>query len=177
MLRPLSQTHDRRKAGQRLPIRCNAWVQHRHMDTAAAQRARRRRRALAPGIVPGGWCSRCPLCGQAGECFDLAVKSGRCGDWVWYVRGHQWRRRWLKPFDPKTAKQRAWRAHLAAASKAYNELLTEEQREACIAAGARRRTRARLGQSGPQTGQQYWVGKELKENPPAPIPKTRKPNS
>jgi hypothetical protein len=156
-------------AGQRLVIQCDAGVQHRNMSTLAAQRARRRKRALAPGIVPGGWCSRCPLCGSAGECFDPAVKSGRCGDWVWYVRdGLQWRRPWIKPFDPKTAKQRAWRAHLAAASKAYNELLTDEQQEACIAAGAKRRCRPRLGDSGTQTGQQYWVGKECSEKPPSP---------
>ena len=144
------------------------------MNSAKAQRARRRRRALAPGIVPGGWCSRCPLCGLAGECFDPAVKSGRCGDWVWYLRnGHQWRRRWVKGFDPKTAKQLAWRAHLAAASKAYNELLTDEQQDACIAAGAKRRCRPRLGDSGSQTGQQYWVGKECSEKPPALAPKAR----
>ncbi len=93
------------RAGEWLPIPCDAVVQHRNMNTPAAKRARRRRRALAPGIVPGGWCSRCALCGPAGECLDdVANKSGRCGDWVWYVRdGHQWRRRWLKPFDPKTA--------------------------------------------------------------------------
>jgi len=118
------------------------------------------------------------LCGSAGECLDPAVKSGRCGDWVWFVRyGHQWRRRWFKPFDPKTARQLAWRAHLAAASKAYNEVLTDEQRAACIAAGARRQTRPRLGQSGPQTGQQYSVGKELSERPPKPAGRARKPRS
>ncbi len=139
------------------------------MSSPAERRARRRRRALAPGIVPGGWCSRCPLCGRAGECLDPAVKSGHCGDGVWYVRdGHQWRRRWLKPFDPKTARQLAWRAHLAAASKASNELLTEAQQDACVAAGAKRRTRSRLGQSGEQTGQQYWVGQECSEQPPKP---------
>ena len=166
MLRPFPEGHALWIAGERLPIQCDAGVQHSNMATAAAQRARRRRRALAPGIVPGGWCSRCPLYGSAGECFDSAVKSGRCGDWVWYVRdGHPWRRRWLKPFDPKTAKQLAWRAHLAAASKAYNETLTDEQQDACIVAGAKRRTRSRLGQSGPQTGQQYWVGKECSEAP------------
>jgi hypothetical protein len=162
-------------AGQRLPIQCEAGTQHRNMNTAAAKRARRRRWALAPGIVPGGWCSRCPLCGAAGECFDPAVKSGRCGDWVWYVwNGHQRRRRWLKPFDPKTAKQLAWRAHLAAASKAYSEALTKEQQDACIAAGAKRRTRPRLGQSGQETGQQYWVGKECSELPPKPARQARK---
>ena len=165
-------------AGEWLPSRCDAGVQHRNMDTAAAKRKRRRRRARAPGIVPGGWCSRCPLCGRAGECFDTALKSGRCGDWVWYVwKGFRWRRRWLKGFDPKTAKQRAWRAHLAAASKAYNELLTEEQRQACIAAGARRRSRPRLGQSGLLTGQQYWVGKECSEKPPTPARRAGKAKS
>jgi hypothetical protein len=138
------------------------------MGKPAANRAKRRRRALAPGIVPGGWCSRCHECGPAGECFDSAIKSGRCGDWVWYVyKGHQWRRRWLEPYDPKTPKQVYWRARLAAASKAYSDTLTDEQQYACIAEGAKRRTRPRLGQSGPETGHQYWVGKESKQKPPA----------
>ena len=65
-------------------------------------------------------------------------------------------------YDPKTAQQLAWRTHLAAASKAYHEALSEEQRRACIAAGAKRKTRPRLGQSGRQTGQQYWVGGQCK---------------
>jgi hypothetical protein len=148
------------------------------MNTAAAKRRRRRRRALAPGIVPGGWCSRCPKCGPAGECIESAIKSGRCGDWVWYVRGgHQWRRRWVKGFDPKTPKQVYWRARLAAASQAYNEALTDEQLAACIAAGAKKRCRPRLGPSGTETGQQYWVGKELKVKPPPLAPKARKPTS
>ena len=149
------------------------------MNTLAAQRAGRRRRALAPGIVPGGCCSRCALCGPAGECLDAtALKSGRCGDWVWYVRnGHQWRRRWVKGFDPKTPKQRAWRARLATASKAYNEALTDEQQDACTAAGAKRRTRPRLGDSGPETGHQYWVGKECVEKPPMPASKAGKRKS
>jgi len=88
---------------------------------------------------------------------------------VWYVyKGHQWRRRWFKPYDPKTPKQVYWRARLAVASKAYNEVLTDEQQDACIAAGAKRKTRPRLGQSGPETGQQWWVGQESKQKPPAP---------
>ena len=136
-------------------------------------------KALAPGIVPGGWCSRCALCGPAGECLDdTPLKSGRCGDWVFYVwNGQQWRRRWFKPYDPKTPKQVYWRARLAAGSKAYNETLTEAQQDACSAAGAKRRTRPRLGQSGRQTGQQYWVGKQYKDKPPALRPKARKPTS
>jgi hypothetical protein len=88
--------------------------------------------------------------------------------------GHQWLRRWLKGFDPKTAKQLAWRARLAAASTAYSAGLTDEQQDACIAAGAKRRTRPRLGQSGSQTGHQYWVGKECTEESPAPAAQARK---
>jgi hypothetical protein len=108
---------------------------------------------------------------------DTPLKSGRCGDWVFYLwNGQQWRRRWFKPYDPKTPKQVYWRARLAAASRAYNEALTDEERHACIAAGARRWTRPRLGQSGQQTGQQYWVGKQSKQQP-APAPKARKPKS
>jgi hypothetical protein len=97
---------------------------------------------------------------------------------VWYVRNsHQWRRRWVKGFDPKTAKQKAWRARLAAASKAWSEVLSQAERKACIAEGAKRRTRPRLGQSGRQPGQQYWVGKECKEKPPVAAPQARKPKS
>jgi hypothetical protein len=39
-------------------------------------------------------------------------------------------------------------------------LLTDEQQDACIAAGAKVRSRPRLGQSGPLTGQQYWMRKD-----------------
>jgi len=46
-----------------------------------------------------------------------------------------------------------------------------------IAAGAKRRTRPRLGQSGTETGQHYWVGKECREKRPALAPKARKPKS
>jgi hypothetical protein len=146
------------------------------MSKPAANRTKRRRHAWAPGIVPGGWCSRCPQCGPAGECFHPALKSGRCGDWVWYVwKGHQWRRRWLKPYDPQTPQQVYWRARLAAASKAYSQRLTQEERRACIAAGAQRKTRRRLGQSGKKTGQLYWVGEQCKPEPPAAARQASKP--
>ena len=148
------------------------------MDKPAAKRARRRRRAWAPGVVPGGWCSRCPECGPAGECYHAALKSGRCGDWVWYVwKGRQWRRRWLKPFDPQTPKQVYWRARLEAVSKGYSQGLSQEERQVCIGEGARRRTRPRLGRSGKQTGQQYWVGEQCKEKSPPPARQARKPNT
>lgn len=38
--------------------------------------------------------------------------------------------------------------------------LTDEQQDACIAAGAKVQSRPRLGQSGPLTGQQYWVRRD-----------------
>ena len=45
----------------------------------------------------------------------------------------------------------------SAASRKYSEALTDEQEDACISAGAKRRSRPRLAQSGPLTGQQWWV--------------------
>jgi hypothetical protein len=67
--------------------------------------------------------------GRWGECLDATIKSGRCGDWVWYLRGNrQCRRRWAKPNDPKTPGQLRSRARLAAASTEYSTPLTQEQR-------------------------------------------------
>ncbi len=110
------------------------------------------------GPLSGGTCSKCPLCGPAGECFDYTIKSGRCGDWVFYLRnGRQCRRRFTKPFDPKTRPQLDCRTRFAAASRSYSDVLTQAQQDACIAAGAKIQTRPRLGQSGPMTGLQYWM--------------------
>src|ERR1035437_812988 len=107
-------------------------------------------------------CRDCPFRASSGACLDRTLKSGRCGDWVWFVlRGNkQFRRRWVKPNDPHSLRQRRWRARLSAASKRYSHSLTENQRDACIIAGAKRWSRPRLGQSGALTGQQYSVGKE-----------------
>ena len=111
-----------------------------------------------PKKRPAHRCRRCPFCGPWGECLDRRLKSGRCGDWVWSVReGKQQRRLYVKPRDPRTPSQRAWRAQFGSASKRYSHSLTEEQREARIAAGAKLRSRPRLGQSGPLTGQQYSI--------------------
>lgn len=109
-------------------------------------------------------CHECPLLGPRGQCRDgVYRKSGRCGDWVWYVsHGKQFRRRWVLPKDRRTARQRRWRARLGFASKRYSHTLPEAQQNARTATAAKRRTRRRMGQSGPLTGQQYSVSKECK---------------
>ena len=103
-------------------------------------------------------CRGCPLRTPSGACRDDVIKSGRCGDWVWYVvRSKQRRRLWAKPNNPRTPSQQHWRKQFGAASKKYSQSLTEEQQDACIAAGAKLPCRPRLGDSGCLTGQQYWV--------------------
>jgi hypothetical protein len=88
---------------------------------------------------------------------------------VWYLRGNrQCRRRWAKPIDPKTPAQLRSRARLAAASTEYSTALTEEQRQACIAAGASQQSRLRLRQSGKLTGQLHWVKQRCAAKPPVP---------
>ena len=106
-------------------------------------------------------CRRCPFCAPSGQCLDPALKSGRCGDWIWFVRyGKQIRRPYVRPHDPRTPAQLRSRARLSAASRKYSYSLTEKQRDACIAAGAKLRSRPRLGQSGPLTGQQYSIRRQ-----------------
>jgi hypothetical protein len=103
-------------------------------------------------------CRGCPCRAPSGRCLDTRIKSGRCGDWVWYVSGNkQLRHLYVKPRDPRTTRQLHGRACFGAASKHYSASLTQGQREACIAAGAKFRSRPRLGQSGPLTGQQYSI--------------------
>jgi hypothetical protein len=130
------------------------------MPTGTLNISKRRKAARTGNVPQGRRCRRCPFCGPWGECRDPAIKSGRCGDWVWYVlpNNKQARRLWLKPRDPRTPKQLQWRARLGAASRKF-ESLTDEQQDACIAAAAKLQSQPRLG-SGPLTGQQYWVRKE-----------------
>ena len=115
-------------------------------------------------VTRGRRCPRCPFCSPSGACLDTRVKSGRCGDWVFQVvRGKQQRHLFKKPQDPRTPSQLRCRARLTAASRKYSHELTEEQLDACIAAGAKRRSRPRLAQSGPLTGQQWWVRSQCAE--------------
>ena len=130
------------------------------MKARAPQRPERRKALTTRDLARRGRCRRCPFCAPSGKCLEPAIKSGRCGDWVWYVLpgNKQCRRLWVKPRDPRTANQLHWRARLANASKKYSAVLTDKQLDACIAAGAKRRSRPRLGQWGWLPGQQYWVG-------------------
>ena len=93
---------------------------------------------------------------------DGRPKSGRAGAYVYYMRkGRQCWRRYVVPKDPRTAAQRHSRAIFGTTSKTWsaNESLTDEQRDAWYADGAKTRSRKRLGASGPLTGQQDFVGR------------------
>ena len=119
-----------------------------------------------PGILKGGRCRGCPWRTPMGGCVDPVLKSGRCGDWVWYPRGSkQCRRRWVKPKDPRTPGQLGSRAAFGAASKAWShsQELTEQQREDWRREARKAQSRARLGQSGPVTGQQNYVGRKTEK--------------
>jgi len=130
---------------------------------AACRRKVRRRRCLG-----------CPFCAPSGKCRDPRPRSGRCGDWVFYLRhGKQFRRLGVKPHDARTPSQRYWRGRLAAASQRYSAALTEAEQDACTAAGAKRRSRKRLGQCGPLTGQQYWVSTECARQPQGGAPEAQ----
>jgi hypothetical protein len=144
------------------------------------QRAIRRRDKLRRNC-----CRRCPFREASGRCLDTTIRSGRCGDWVYYLLpgNKQCRRRWVRPKDPRTHVQVRNRARLAAASRKYSSALTDQERDARIIAGAKLRSRKRLGQSGPLTGNQYSVRREYAANAaqkvqntqiPAQVPKPQK---
>jgi hypothetical protein len=110
---------------------------------------------------PSRQCRGCPFWAPPARCLNPSIRSGWCGDWIWYMRGSkQCRRRYARPKDPRTVAQLLNRGRFRTASKRYHRVLTDEQRDACIAAGAKVRSRPRLGQSGPLTGQQYWIRRD-----------------
>jgi hypothetical protein len=93
---------------------------------------------------------------------DGTRKSGRAGAYVYYMRkGRQCWRRYVVPKDPRTAGQRRSRAVFGAASRTWSAdgTLTDEQRDAFYADGAKTRSRPRLGSSGKLTGQQNFIGR------------------
>jgi len=133
-------------------------VAPRMMNTLTPKPSKAPKAPRRHDVLRGRRCLRCPFCAPSGACLEKRMKSGRCGDWVFQVvRGKQFRHLWKKPRDPRTPSQLQWRGRLTAASRKYSHALTDEQMNACIAAGAKRRSRPRLGQSGPLTGQQWWV--------------------
>jgi hypothetical protein len=88
--------------------------------------------------------------------------SGRSGPFVYYmVKRKQCWRRYSVPKDPRTHAQRRSRAAFRVASRTWSQAgsLTGKQRDAWRADGAKRQSRSRLGQSGPLTGQQNYIGR------------------
>ncbi len=110
--------------------------------------------------------------------------SGRAGRYVYYwAYGHLCWRLAAVPKDPRTPAQRRCRAAFAAASRAWSasQTLTQEQRDAWRAEAAKIKSTPRLGQSGPLTAQQHYVGRNsLKEHWGSPLllqppkPRTKK---
>jgi hypothetical protein len=87
------------------------------------------------------------------------ARSGRWEDRVYYMRGGKLcRRRYVKPTRRRIGATARARGALGAMSKWWRDLLTEEQRLAWIAYAAKVQSHPRLGQSGPLTGEQYFVG-------------------
>ena len=87
-------------------------------------------------------------------------KSGRQGDWIYYVRGNrQLRRPYKKPRDPKTPAQLRCRAAFGTAVKAWSQSqgMTQEDLQQWCKAAEKVRSRPRLAQSGPLSGQQYFI--------------------
>ena len=145
------------------PAGLRSSVEQRTMKVPRPNRSKLQRAIKRRDKQRRNWCRRCPFCAPSGRCLDTTIRSGRCGDWVFYLLpgGKQCRRRWVRPKDPLTPAQVRNRTRLAAASRKYSAVLTDREQDAFIAAGAKRRSRPRLGQSGPLTGQQYSVRKDV----------------
>jgi hypothetical protein len=128
---------------------------------AVSRRKHRRKR----GIVPTG--GQAPLSAKdlkrhARLLAEGKPMSGRSGPFVYYLlKGKQCWRRYSVPKDPRTPAQQRSRAAFRAASKTWSQggPLTNKQRNAWYADGAKRQSRSRLGQSGPLTGQQNYIGR------------------
>ena len=132
------------------------------IDAPAVRHANQRRKR---GTVPKG--GRAALSPKERELHaqlraDGRLKSGRSGGYDYYVvNGKQRWRRHSVPKDPRTPAQQRARARFAAASKMWSEdgPMTEGLRNAWCANGAKKQSRPRLGQSGPLTGQQDFIGR------------------
>ena len=128
---------------------------------AVRQKQPRRKRGIVPtgGMVP---LSPKELKQHAHLLAQGKPLSGRSGPFVYYMRnGRLCWRRYVVPEDPSTARQRRSRAAFRAASRTWSQggPLTDKQRDAWYADGAKRQSRSRLAQSGPLTGQQNYIGR------------------
>ena len=128
---------------------------------AVRQKKQRRKRGIAPtgGMVP---LRSKELKQHARLLAQGKPLSGRSGPFVYYMRnGRLCWRRYVVPEDPGTARQRRSRAAFRAASRTWSQggPLTDKQRDAWYADGAKRQSRSRLAQSGPLTGQQNYIGR------------------
>ncbi len=91
---------------------------------------------------------------------ETALLSGRFGDYVYFVRnGKQFRRRYVVPTDRRTPGQLRTRATFGVAAKywSHSDQLTDQERQAWETTANQVQSRPRLEQSGPLTGQQYFV--------------------
>ena len=105
-------------------------------------------------------------------------KSGKRGRTVAFkTRYGQCERDYVHPRNPRTDAQRQWRKDMGAVSTAWGTI-TEEQRLAWNAAGARVRKRDSLGKFYSLTGQAHFVGinsarvrigREMLLDPPQPV--------
>jgi hypothetical protein len=85
--------------------------------------------------------------------------SGRRGKHVFYMRGRRlYRRLYVVPRNVRTAARRRTRGAFGVIAKAWSQVLTEEQRQAWMVAAAKVKSRPRLWQSGPLTGEMHFQG-------------------
>ena len=90
------------------------------------------------------------------QIYDIP-KSGRCGDYVFYMRRRKlFRRRYVVPRNVRTAARRHTRRSFGAIARAWGGKLTEQQRRAWMASGAKVKSHPRLWQSGPLTGEMHF---------------------
>jgi hypothetical protein len=133
-----------------------------------------------PRVQGGSAVSSGPSGSKGHSQFDVkrsdVPRSGRCGDIVYYMLGNkQCQRRYVVPKDPRTPKQLRCRAVFGEASRTWSHSpkLTQEDRRRCCAEAAKVQSRVRLGQSGPLTGQQHYVGRTCAHPQPDPEPLAR----
>jgi hypothetical protein len=87
-----------------------------------------------------------------------APKSGRWGNWEYYMRGKtQCCRRHVERKDPRTPAQRRVRIGLGGVAKAWGAKLTQEQRQAWELVAKQQSSKPRLAQAGRLEGEQLFV--------------------